>query len=253
MDKTGRDKTHSLLKTKLGGFAVKWSEGKQKLNKAVSRIVEAERSAIRSVMGPEPAQEEQTGQDFDGLGKDRLAGFPEGHVKHAKRKKGIRHIEKLLDQISEFRDEIDNGHQIQNHLEREIIDSVSANKAPCRSAPQRKRTEEHLKGKSHRSCRVKTDMKESEMNFDVKTKKILQKLLLLGKKYECGSPANNTIESHHQFSFKMADGTTREIVVVLREEDIGVFCRPNPPQWFEGNHQVEDALKEIQGLLESPN
>jgi hypothetical protein len=51
----------------------------------------------------------------------------------------------------------------------------------------------------------------------------------------------------------MADGTTRDIVVVVREEDISVFCRPNLPQWYEGNNQVGDALKEVERLLESPN
>ena len=145
------------------------------------------------------------------------------------------------------------GRQIQKHLEREITDSVSANEPPWRPAPQRKGTEEHPKGKSRRSCRGETDMKENKMNFDVKTKKIVQQLQWFGKKYGCGSPAKNTIESHHQFRCTMADGTTRDIVIVIREEDTSVFCRPNPPQWFEGNHQVEDALKEIKRLLESPN
>jgi len=89
--------------------------------------------------------------------------------------------------------------------------------------------------------------------MDVKTKKIVQKLQALGEKYGDGSPSNYRIESHHQFSCKLADGTTREITIVVREEDISIFFRPNPPQWFEGNVKVDDVLKEIERLLKNPN
>jgi hypothetical protein len=91
------------------------------------------------------------------------------------------------------------------------------------------------------------------MNMDVITKKIVQKLQVLGKKYGCGFTPGYRIESHHRFSCKFADGTTKEIIVVLREEDVSVFSRPNPPQWFEGSFNVEDVLKEIERLLQSSN
>lgn len=91
------------------------------------------------------------------------------------------------------------------------------------------------------------------MDMDVKTKEIVQKLEGLGQRYGCGSPPEYIIESHYQFRCKIADGTIMDIIVVVREGDISVFYRPNRPEWFEGNDQVEDALKEIERLLTSPN
>ena len=223
MDKTPRDKKCSFLKTKLGGFAVKLSEGSQKLNQVMSRLVETERSVIQSVMGAEPAHQKQNRQEFEGANKGRFARFPEDHVKQEKRKKAIGHIEKLLDQISELRDEIDNDRQIQENLEREIFDST--NKVT----------------------------NASEMTLDVKMKKIVQTLEALGKKYGCGSPAEYSIQSHHQFSCKTPEGTTRDIAVVVCEEDVSVCCCPNQPQWFEGNSRVEDSLKEVERYLQNPN
>ena len=108
------------------------------------------------------------------------------------------------------------------------------------------------KEKSQRSC-SNASVNKAEKNIDVKTSKIVQKLQELGKKYACDCPSDYAIQSHHQFKCKMSDGTIRDIVVVVREEDISVFCRPNLPQWFEGNSRVEDALKEVEKLLESPN
>ena len=95
--------------------------------------------------------------------------------------------------------------------------------------------------------------KAREMNFEVKTKKILEKLQVLGRKNGCGSPPEYTIQSHHQFICKTPDGTTREITIVVREEDIGIFLRGSSPQWFEGNIKIEDALSEIERLLENPH
>jgi hypothetical protein len=92
-----------------------------------------------------------------------------------------------------------------------------------------------------------------EMSIDVKTKEIVQKLQQLGEKYGRGSPPEYTIQSHYQFGCKIADGTTKDIVVVVREQDISVFCRPNPPKWFEGNNPVDDALKEVERLLQHSN
>ena len=91
------------------------------------------------------------------------------------------------------------------------------------------------------------------MNMDVKTRKIVQKLLELGKKYGNGSPSNYRIESHHRLSCTLADGTNREITVVIREEDISIFFRPNPPQWYEGDVKLDDVLKEIERSFDSPN
>jgi hypothetical protein len=192
-----------------------------KFNKAMSPILGAERLSLTSVKDAEPAYDEQDGQEFHTSGKDRL--FPEEHVKPKKRKKAIGHIEKLLGQISEVQGEIDNALQTETHLEQEISDSM--NKVT----------------------------KGNEMNLEAKTKKIVQKLQALGKKYGYGSPPDYTIQSHHQLSCKTPDGTTREITVVVREEDISIFLRPNPPEWFEGDSRVEDALKELERLLESPN
>jgi hypothetical protein len=51
----------------------------------------------------------------------------------------------------------------------------------------------------------------------------------------------------------MTDGTIRDITVVVREEDVSVSCHPNPTEWFEENNRVEDALKEVERLLENSN
>ena len=223
MGKFPHNQRRSFLKTRLGGFVAKLGIAPEKLNKAMSRLLGAERSSISSVKDSEPAYDEQDCQEFHALGKDRFACFTEEHVKPEKRKKAIGHIEKLFEQMSQVQDEIDNAIQSETHLEREIFDSMN---------------------------KVK---KGDEMNLDVKTKKIVQKLQALGEKYGKGSPPEYTIQSHHQLSCKTSDGMTREITVVVREEDISIFFRPNPPQWFEGNHQVEDVLRELERLLESPN
>jgi hypothetical protein len=104
------------------------------------------------------------------------------------------------------------------------------------------------------SCPMHTRMCTSESRMGMKTQKIVEKLEELGKKYGCGSPTDEYIvESRVQLDCKLADGTIRDITVVLREEYVSVFCRPNPPQWFEGNSRVEDALKEVERLLQNPN
>lgn len=104
------------------------------------------------------------------------------------------------------------------------------------------------------SCPMHSHMSTSESHMGMTTQKIVQKLQELGKKYGCGSPTDEyIIESRFQFNCKMADGTLRDITVVVREEDVSVFCRPNPPQWFEGNSRVEDALKEVERLLRNSN
>ena len=221
MGKIPQNQKHSVLKTRWGGFMAKLGIAPKKFNKAMSPILGAERSSLTSVKDAEPVYDEQDGQESHASGKDRL--FPEEHVKPEKRKKAIGHIEKLLDQMSQVQNEIDNALQTETHLEREISDSMN---------------------------KVK---KGNEMNLEVKTKKIVQKLQALGKKYGNGSPPDYTIQSHHQLSYKTSDGTTREITVVVREEDISIFLRPNLPEWFEGDSRVEDALKELEKLLEKPN
>lgn len=91
------------------------------------------------------------------------------------------------------------------------------------------------------------------MDMDEKAKKILEKLQGLGREYGGGNPPEYTIEAHYQFRCKKADGTDMDIVIVIREGDISVFFRPNPPEWFEGNHQIEDALQKIDRLFQNPN
>jgi hypothetical protein len=136
----------------------------------------------------------------------------------------------------------------------EIIDEVPSEEIVSQEETDTKQgASSNKKENSQRSRLMDKDMKGSEENLDAKTIKILRKLQALGKKYGCGDPPEYTIQSHHQFRCKFADGTTREITVVVREEDISIFFRPNPPQWFEGNVKIEDVLNEVERLLESPN
>jgi hypothetical protein len=156
---------------------------------------------------------------------------------------GIASCAGLLFSVFKLQDEMDNDLHTQRHPDKEIRGSVALEQGSS-GTPREKSQQSHSK---------EMPVHKTEDNMDMKTKRIVQKLLLLGKQYGSSANGNNTIESHHQFSCRMADGTTRDIVVVLREQDISVFCRPNPPQRFEGNHQVDDALKEVERLLKNSN
>ena len=156
---------------------------------------------------------------------------------------GIASCTCLLFSVVKLQDEIDNDLHTQRHPDGEILGSGASEQGSSRTPEE----------KSQRSYSREMPVDKTENDMDVKTKRIVQKLLLLGKQYGRGSNTNNTIESHHRFSCRTVDGATRDIVVVLREQDISVFCRPNPPQRFEGNHQVDDALKEVERLLKNSN
>jgi len=136
----------------------------------------------------------------------------------------------------------------------EVVDEIPSQEIlPEEQGDTEQEARRNQGGKLQRSCLMEMDMRGSEMNLDMKTKKVVQGLQELGRKYGCGSPPEYTIEAHYQFSCKIADGTNMDIIVVIREGDISVFYRPNPPEWFDGNNQIEDALKEVERLLKSPN
>ena len=136
----------------------------------------------------------------------------------------------------------------------ETVDKVPSSKKLAKNeANPKKGSNTPPKKKQQRSCSTQVHTDKSEMDMDMRTAKIVQKLQGLGKKYGRGSPPDFTIESHHRFNCHMTDGTTREITIVVRDEDISIFFRPNPPQWFEGNVKIEDVLHEIEKLLDRPN
>ncbi|MFC1636702.1 hypothetical protein ACFL5Z_17885, partial [Planctomycetota bacterium] len=188
-------KKRSFLKTTLGGFALKFGRRPQKLNKAVTRRVETERSAIRSIVGAESMHDEQNRQEFEGMGRDCFAHVPEDHVEQEKRKKAIGHIDKLIEQISRLQDEIDNDLQTQIRLEQEIIDLVAVNEQSTDQTAQRKRVKKHCKQQadelSDRSVRKskKRSQRKAKNNDGrhVRGRKVKKKLCLKCKKQKAGN------------------------------------------------------------------
>ena len=145
MGKTAQHKKRSFLKTHWSSFAVKLGRGPQKLHQAASRIVDAKRSVIRSVTGAKSAQNELNRKECNGLGEDGFAHVPEDYIQQEKRKKAISHIETLLEQISQFQDEIDNNLHTEVSIEREIVNLVAANKQSSHKTPKGKQVNEHPK------------------------------------------------------------------------------------------------------------
>lgn len=128
VDKTAQHKKGSFLKTRLGGFTRKLGKRPQKLKKAILGTGKADRSATQSAISAKSAPSQQNRHGFGSLGKDRFSGVPEKHVKKEKQEKAIRHVEKLLEQIKQLQDEIDNSLQTEVCLEDEIINLMTANK-----------------------------------------------------------------------------------------------------------------------------
>jgi hypothetical protein len=145
MGKSSKNEKRSFLKISLSGFAARLRKGPQKSNEAMSPIVEAGRSVIQSIAGAQSAYQEQESKKSEGLDKDRYAPVPEEHVKPEKRKKAIGHIEKLLKQISQLQNEIENGLKTEIHLEQEISNLVVASERSPHQIPQRKKVKEHRK------------------------------------------------------------------------------------------------------------
>ena len=66
-------------------------------------------------------------------------------VEPEKQKKAIGHIEKLLEQIAQLQDEIENSLQVEKCLEREIFDLAAASEPSTHKVPQRKQIKVHKK------------------------------------------------------------------------------------------------------------
>ena len=166
MVKASQDEKRSFLKTRLGGFAARLWKGSQTSNNAMPYIAEAEESVIPSVVVAPSAYHEQKSKESEGVGRDRLARVPQEHVKQEKQKKAIGHIEKLLKQISQLQNEIENDLKTEIRLEQEISNLVAPSEGSPHQTPRRKQeaNKSSVTKSPVRKCRARSQKNTKKSN-----------------------------------------------------------------------------------------
>ena len=197
MSKTALNKKRSFLKTKLGGLAVRLGKGSKKLKKAMSSVVEADRSAKESVIDAASTHCEKESQEFTGLEKDRLAGVPKEHDNQEKQDKVINQFEKLLEEIKQLQYEIDNSPQAEVSPELQITKLMAADEQASPQVIEPKRAEERRKPRTDKPPVAKGSVErkrkrpqrdtKKDVSPRVKKRKARQKLCLKCKKQKARS------------------------------------------------------------------
>ena len=137
----------------------------------MSPIVVAEQSAIQTVVGSQSAHQEEKIEEPEGLGKTRYACAPGGHVKQEERKNAIGHIEKLLEQITQLQNEIENYLKTERCLEQENYDLGVANEQSSHQNPQRKKVQEGQKQQADELSVMKKSVRKRGERSHKNTKK----------------------------------------------------------------------------------
>jgi hypothetical protein len=185
MGKASQNEKRSFLKTRWGGFAARLWKGPQKSNNAMPPIAEADESVIQSVVAAPSACHAQKSKESEGFGKDRLARVPEEHAEQEKQKKAIGHIEKLLKQISQLQNEIENGLKTEIRLEQEISNLVAPSERSPHQTPRRKQEANELSvtKRPFRKCRERSQKNAKKVNsHQTNNNKVRKKLCLRCKK-----------------------------------------------------------------------
>ena len=166
MGKTAQDEKRSFLKTRLGGFAARLWKGPQKSNHAMPHIAEADESVKPSVVVAPSAYHEQKSKESEGVGRDHLARVPQEHAKQEKQQKAIGHIEKLLEQISQLQNEIENGLKTEICLEQEISNLMVPSERSPDQTPRRKQEANKLSVTKNpvRKCRERSQKNTKKSN-----------------------------------------------------------------------------------------